>query len=135
MKKTYIYLALTVGLLAALYGYYEYNRPVKGIANDKTEVTVDAKNLLDDYTLDEAAANQKYYDKIIEVKGIVSKIETTDTGNSIYINADNELSYIICEMENSNDAKSIKEGDNVTIKGKCTGYLSDVILVQSVIKN
>lgn len=135
MKKNYLYIALALALIAAAYGYYEYNRPVKGIENDKTEAIIEAKKLLEEYTTDEASANKLYYDKIIEVKGTVSKIETTDTGSAVYLNADNDLSFIICEMERSTDASTIKEGDVVTIKGKCTGYLSDVILVQSIIKN
>jgi hypothetical protein len=29
---------------------------------------------------------------------------------------------------------NLKEGDNVTVKGICTGYLADVVITQSVIE-
>lgn len=134
MKKI-LYIALAFGLIAAAYGIYEYNRPVKGIENEKPEVTVEAAALLAEFESDEANANKKYFDKIVEVTGTVSKISEVDGKKSVYLNAGSDLSFIICELENVADAAKTTVGQQTSIKGKCTGYLSDVILVQSVVKN
>ena len=41
------------------------------------------------------------------------------------------MSGVICEMEDGQEISSLKTGEKITIKGKCTGFLSDVVLVQS----
>lgn len=134
MKK-YLYIALVFAILAAAYGYYEYNRPVKGIENEKSDVMVEAAALLTEFESDEVNANKKYFDKIVEVSGTVAKVSEVDGKKSIYLNAGSDLSFIICELENVSDAANITKGQQTSIKGKCTGFLSDVILVQSVVKN
>jgi tRNA_anti-like len=132
--KRYLYVALVFAILAAVYGYYEYNRPVKGIENEKPDIVVEAAALLTEFESDETNANKKYFDKIVEVSGTVAKVSTVDGKKSIYLNAGSDLSFIICELENTSDADKISVGQQTSIKGKCTGFLSDVILVQSVIK-
>ncbi len=134
MKK-YLYIALAFAILAVAYGYYEYNRPVKGIENEKSDIMVEAAALLTEFESDEVNANKKYFDKIVEVSGTVAKVSEVDGKKSIYLNAGSDLSFIICELEKVADADNITKGQQTSIKGKCTGYLSDVILVQSVVKN
>lgn len=134
MKK-YFYIALALGLLAAAYGYYEYNRPVKGIENEVADVAIESAALLTEFESDETSANKKYFDKIVDVTGTIAKISDNDGKKSVYLNAGSDLSFIICELENTADADKLSVGEKTTVKGKCTGYLSDVILVQSVVKN
>ena len=86
--------------------------------------------LLEAFEGDEYLANKKYLDKIIEVKGNISKIEDH---KSIYIDTENPLSSIIFEMEEGQDITSLKVGDVITIKGLCTGYLMDVVMVRSIL--
>ena len=49
---------------------------------------------------------------------------------SIYLDTSNDLSNIIFQLEKLDT--SIEEGQEVTLKGICTGYLMDVVLVRSV---
>lgn len=135
MKRKFIYIAVAFAFLAAAFAYYEYNRPVKGIEGEKPEASMNAAALLTEFESDETTANKKYFDKVIEVNGIVSKIGDVEGKSSIYLNTGSDLSFVICELEKNNEIASVKIGDSIVMKGKCTGYLSDVILVQSVIKN
>jgi hypothetical protein len=43
------------------------------------------------------------------------------------------MALIICEMETGTETGDVKAGDMVIVKGMCSGYLSDVILVQSTL--
>ena len=131
MKKLGLYL-LFILFGSLIYGYYLYNDPVKSIANQKASAQVNAQNLFTAFDEDESAANTKYLDKILEVEGIVEKIVKENNKISIYLSTENMMSSIICELEDGQKYEG-REGDNIKIKGICTGYLMDVILVRAVI--
>lgn len=132
MKKI-IYAVIILAIIGGAYGYYEWNRPVASNAEKTAEITLSAADLEAAYTANEAEANTKYNDKLVQVSGVVSKIETEAGKTSIYLNTNNPMAAVICELENGSDVSNIKEGDNVSIKGKPTGILSDVVLVQCVL--
>jgi tRNA_anti-like len=132
MRKI-IYVLMVLGLLGAAYGYYEWNRPVASVVNKKAEHTISAIDLEAAYSIDEAAANTKYNDKLVQVNGSVEKVETDGGKTSIYLKTNNPISAIICEMENGSETSNIKEGESVSIKGRPTGILTDVIMVGCVL--
>jgi hypothetical protein len=127
--------ALVLALLGGIYGYYQYNRGVESLENKKADIAMTGADLLKAFETNEAEANKSYLDKVIEIKGKVVKFEKSSEKNSLYLETGNEMSSVICEMENSQKNDNIKEGDVVSIKGKCTGYLMDVVLVQCVLVN
>lgn len=133
MKK-YGWLILVVALLGGAYAYYQYNRPVASLEDKSADVVLSAPDLLKAFETDEAGANKNYLDKVIEVQGEVVKIEADSTKKSVYLKSGNEMSSVICEMEAGANIEGLSEGSSVTMKGKCTGYLMDVVLVQSVVK-
>ncbi|HMS98614.1 MAG TPA: hypothetical protein PKA12_07695 [Saprospiraceae bacterium] len=133
MRK-YIWYILIAVLAGGAYGYYQYNRPVASLDSANADVMLDAPSLLKAFETNETEANTKYLDKVIEVSGQISRIEEDQEKKSIYLNTGNEMSAVICEMELGTPTEGLAEGSKVVIKGKCTGYLMDVVLVQSVIK-
>lgn len=133
MKK-YLWLVLLLAVLGGGYGYYQYNRPVASLEDKEADVILSAPDLLKAFESNEAEANKNYLEKVIEVKGEVVKIEGDSTKKSVYLNTGNEMSAVICEMEAGADTEGVTAGSSVVVKGKCTGYLMDVVLVQSVIK-
>lgn len=130
MKKILIALGL-LAVIGGIIGYYQYNKPVASIENKKADVEVMAGDLVAAYEQDETSANEQYNEKILLVKGIISQITEEDNLNKIFLETENPLSGVICEMEPGQDVGSLKTGDEVKIKGRCTGFLTDVILVQS----
>lgn len=133
MKK-YIWYILAAALVGGAYGYYQYNRPVASLESKSADAVLEASALLKAFETDETAANVKYLDKVIEVSGVIARIEEDGDKRSIYLNTGNEMSSVICEMELGTAMDQLAQGSNVVIKGKCTGYLMDVVLVQSVVK-
>lgn len=133
MKK-YIWLLLAAALLGGAYAYYQYNRPVASLEDKNADVVLSAPDLLKAFETNEAEANKNYLDKVIEVQGEVVKIEDDGTKKSVYLKSGNEMSFVICEMEAGAGIEGLSEGSTVTMKGKCTGYLMDVVLVQSIVK-
>ena len=58
-----------------------------------------------------------------------------DTAATVILNDGSSISSVICQFEKENvwEVKDLKEGDNITIKGICTGYLMDVVMVRCVV--
>ncbi len=133
MKKNILFGILILALVGGAYAYYEYNKPVASIENKKADVVIDADDLLSAYESDENTANQLYTEKIIQVKGTISEITKDGTVDKVIIETTNPLAGVICEMENGQNFGALKTGDEIEIKGRCTGFLSDVVLVQSSI--
>ncbi|HJW31333.1 MAG TPA: hypothetical protein VJ508_19025 [Saprospiraceae bacterium] len=127
---------IIIGLLALCIigggiGYYLYNKPVESLEHRKADVEVTATKLLADYEANESTANNLYLGKVVLVSGKITNITDEAGKKKINLDAGSPMSGIICELEDGKDAGSLKTGDEIKVKGKCSGYLSDVVLVQS----
>ena len=130
MKKILVPLAI-LALIGAGIGYYMYNKPVESLKHKKADVSTSADQLLTEYEADEKTANEKYLGKVVEVNGRITGITNEEGKNKVILETSSPMASVICEMEESMNMSDLKAGDNVKVKGMCTGYLSDVILVQS----
>ena len=133
MKKLIIPILL-LALIGGYVGWKMYHKTLDSVADLSTQQSVSSIQLLADYETDEAAANIKYTDKVVEISGEVGKVETVGDAVSIYLKTDNDMSSVICQLEK--EAKiNVGVGDKIIVKGICTGYLMDVIVVRSIISN
>ena len=107
------------------------NRNVASLQNQRPDVEVSAQKLLEDYATDEKTANETYLGKVVQVSGKVTSIAEDEGKKKVSLDTGNPISVIICEVEDGKDIGTIKAGDEVKMKGLCSGYLSDVILVQA----
>ncbi len=72
---------------------------------------------------------------MIEITGIISSV--AETGNYVSINlAATPEGGVNCSILKNDfrPDKRLNKGDSITIKGKCTGFLMDVNLVDCVVK-
>lgn len=134
MKKILITL-IVLAVIGASYGYYMYNKPVESLENKEANVTISADQLIADYEADEKNANDKYLGKVVMVSGKIAEITNEEGKKKVNLETSNPISAVICEMEESKKTEKLKAGDMIKVKGMCSGYLSDVILVQSVVVN
>lgn len=132
LKKVLIPLVV-LGLVVAAIAYYMYNKPVESLEKKKAEISVSAAELLTAYETDEDSANDKYLGKVVEVSGRVTDVTNEDGKNKIHLDTGNPISAVICELEDGKDMAGVKAGVEAKVKGLCSGYLSDVILVQSTV--
>ncbi len=130
MKKIFL-LLLALGIIGAGIGYYLYNKPVASLENKKPDVEVDASQLVAAYEADEKTANEKYLGKVVQVSGKIADITMEEGKKKVFLETTNPMSMVIFEMEDKSESGGLKTGDKVRMKGMCSGYLSDVILVQS----
>lgn len=98
--------------------------------------TVDALDFIREFHANDSAANAKYRDKIITVTGTVSAVEPADSATMNIKFVDTTTgSYAIFAFQEQHvaDAKTIKEGDFVSIKGSCSGgTYSEILGVEKI---
>lgn len=113
-------------------GYYLYTKQTPDVAGIKPEYTLSAKELTKAFNSNEKQANQKYAGEVIEVSGQISEITDNDTTLTFILTGDNDTpSGVRCSLS-SNDlirAKKYNVGEQVVLKGKCTGKLFEVVLI------
>ena len=133
--KKILSLAVVIGLIAAAFVYYYvfvYSKNNhRNVANEKG-IVVTAVQLVNDYTNSEDSANKKYLDKTIEVTGEVASVKQ-DSLISVTLKSNDAFASVYCTMQ-GNQAKP-DSGKTITIKGICTGKLSDVVLKDAIIQN
>jgi hypothetical protein len=126
---------LSVGLLMCVgvaVGIYLYQKPRTAAANQATDFKLSAAELYRQFEANETAANQKYAGKVLEVTGTVGQVAKTDTTLSILLTAPDAMGGINCSMAAA-DVAGAHQGQTVTVKGKCAGFLMDVNVLDAVL--
>lgn len=130
MKKILIGIIL-VGVVATVIIYRTYNKPHRDPSTESS-VQISATELFRSFENNETEANGLYLDKVIEVSGKISEVSTNqEQFPVIVLETENPMFAVRCTMENPTTLAKV--GDAVTIKGICTGYLSDVIIVKAIL--
>lgn len=122
--------AATLLLIGAGIYFYYATLTHDDTAGLKADYKVEAIRFIKEFEKDHKAANKKYGEKIIAVKGFVTKTLPADTTMNIEMKDTTTGSYLIFAFQEQHmaQAKKIKPGDNVTIKGSCSdGIYSDIL--------
>ena len=139
MKKVirkYLMWALIMGMGGIAFGAYMYNKPHKNIARTQPDYALTATEIYREFDEKEPLANERYLNKVIAVKGELSKIEINEKGDPVLVlETGSALGGVRCTMETgqAQQIATLQEGEEVQVKGICTGMLLDVILVQGVL--
>ena len=96
----------------------------------KATFTVNAMDFISEFQKNDSLANIKYAEKIIIVNGRVTETEAADTTINIKMIDTATDAYIIFAFQQQHliEAKQLKEGDTVSIKGSCSGGAYSEIL-------
>lgn len=132
----YRYLFILVAAAACWYIYSEYNRKPADLSSVKAHASVIDSVLVAMYMHDEHAANRMYLGKPVDVTGTVSEINNqSDTVVNVMLGNPDELHRVSCLMDANhiNKLKKYNQGNKITIRGICTGFLMDVELNRCVI--
>jgi hypothetical protein len=128
MKKAALVTLVLLMAVAAYVWFFVWNKPQTNVAG-ATALKIEAVALFNDYSTNEQAANQKYLEKILEVRGVVTNVTKNAEGQTVVLLKTNDPMFgVNCTIEEKNII--FKEGDAVTLKGICTGYLTDVVLIR-----
>lgn len=135
---------LVLAMVVAFYGYREYNRKNESLADQKADFLVNAQELIIEFSVNEKIATTKYSGKILEVKGLIKKVEQDEKGYFTVVVGDTaSLSSVRCSIDSSfsKHTTGLQAHAAVFIKGMCTGFNADemglgadVLLNRCVIK-
>lgn len=126
-----ILIAALVLLVAGSAGvWYLFNEKFADTKERKADFTVNAMDLLKEFQQADSAANKKYAEKIIVVNGRVTATEAADTTINIKMEDTLTGSYIIFAFQQQHlpEARQVKEGDSISVKGSCSGGIYSEIL-------
>ncbi|MEP6726118.1 MAG: hypothetical protein ABJC98_09900, partial [Bacteroidota bacterium] len=134
MRKKTIRMAGLLCLLCICAGaiivYRAYNKPHRSAATE-TAVELTAMRLAAEYEKNEADANKKYLGNAVQVSGTVSEVSFNQQNKPVIVLLGADMSGVQCTLQGN--ALDIKKGDSITIKGFCTGYLTDVIMDRCIV--
>ena len=113
--------------------WYVWNKPHAKV-EDAKGIEVTAQALAKEYTADEKAADAKYLNKAIQVSGTVAETEKNqDGGLMVILQTEDPTAGIQCTMREKN--ATVNKGQNLTIKGFCSGNgITGVSLTDCIIK-
>lgn len=118
-------IGLLLLLLLAFGLWYVYFKPARNIEREKT-LHITANAIYTAYLNDENLANKLYLDKAITVKGKISDIKTNQQGQQVIIlETEDPVFGVVCTMTKP---LAVTKSDDISIKGFCTGYTTDVVL-------
>lgn len=131
------FLKILLLLLPILIAYGAFTQIKKGQMNETVDKTADLKadytltadEMIKEFVSNDSAANLKYRDKILNVSGSISELNSTDSTATISF-ADSTGSYAIFDFEKEQVAavKKLAEGNIVNIKALCSGGIFSELL-------
>lgn len=143
--KTWIKVVLAlafVGIIALFLVYkFVYNKPHPDFEKKKADYSIMASELFAGYRNDNATATEKFNGKVLEVSGTLADIETAnDLSIAVFVFDEGmfgaEGVRITMLPEHSKMLMNYRPGQEITIKGFCTGYNeTDVIIEKGSIVN
>ena len=135
-----LYLGFFALVIGGAIGYYMWNKPHEAIG--KPDFSVTATQLAADFgTTDEMAAiaMKKYAGQdgkmiVIQVSGKITDVKSDTSGVTIALDTGDPMNGVSCVLDKftKNVRTDYKVGEEVKLKGLCTGKLSDVILDRCV---
>ena len=136
-KMTKLIYAIAVVAISALGGYYYvfvYSKTHHRNVQSEKGIVIVADSLSAQFQANEKEANSKYLNKAIEVTGIIVSIDKNQEGKiTVIIGRADSFSNVSVTLI-STTSLTQKVGETITIKGVCTGALSDVIITEGVVE-
>lgn len=135
---------LIIALLFSAIGFmvvyrFVYNKPHPDYAKEEAVANLSAKDLYNGFKSATADFNHKYNGKVIAVRGMVTKIEKSDSlvvAVFVFEQGDFGDQGVRCTLLPVSDGSlnRLKPESEITIKGLCNGYNeTDVILEKCTI--
>jgi mevalonate kinase len=136
MKKAIGLILLFIIILASA-GYYYVFVYAKNHHRDiqaEQSIVVEADSLSVAFGADEAKANATYLNKAIQVTGAILSIDKNQAGQTTLLVGDKAAFSNVSITLTTPLPSKYGVGSTITVKGVCTGALSDVVVTDGVIQ-
>jgi hypothetical protein len=129
--------SLLLVLIGLAWGYRLYTKPHASAEGETPAFSLSADTLFAQYQKDEQGADKKYLGKVLEVKGKLGDIQHNGHSEIWILSAQpggTSGGGVNCQLYTGEGITAVhpKQGDEVVLKGRCTGFLLDVNLADCV---
>jgi hypothetical protein len=127
--KIALFVVCFIALSAILAALYMYNLKHTDMAKAKPDFVITASSLQKEFEDNETAASTRYINKILEVTGTIASVK--QAGNNVLnisLITGSDLSSVICTFPAIADSSKFRTGNEITLRGECSGFLMDVLL-------
>lgn len=138
--KIVLLAVIALGIIAALLVYFlVYNKAHKDYTTMEPDMELPAEQLYRDFVDDEQLAHERYNGMVLQIQGELAEVEQVDDMVILSFVFEEGMfggEGVRCTMHASyqEEALSLDAGNFVTVKGFCTGFTgNDVILEHSSI--
>ena len=120
-KHKILFVILVIVIGGGWYAYELYQEKTPDIVNKKADVVISAAQLIEAFIKDTAGARKQFIDKIVEVTGMVKRIDTT---GSVVLGEEGSASEVTIGLDRRHiqDYKKINAGAIAKFQGVCSGY-------------
>ena len=134
-NKIIIAIALISAIAFGVYYYvFVYSSQHRRQVQSEIGIVITSDSLVAKYQADEKLANSIYLNKAVVVTGNLLSIDKNQEGKTtLVIGRTDSFSNVSITMS-SNLPIAQKVGESITIKGLCTGALSDVVITDGVVE-
>jgi alkyl sulfatase BDS1-like metallo-beta-lactamase superfamily hydrolase len=134
-NKIIIAIALIAAIAFGVYYYvFVYSSQHRRQVQSEIGIAITSDSLVAKYQADENLANSLYLNKAVVVTGNLLSIDKNQEGKTtLVIGRTDSFSNVSVTMI-STAAIIQKVGESITIKGLCTGALSDVVITDGVVE-
>ena len=135
--RTFLWIFLIAMVLGVSAVYYVFNKPRRNLSKEVAVYTLDAKQLISEFKKDESVATKKFLDQAISVKGEIKSIRTLDNQSMVF-SLEDEMEGVSCTVDSADVAKNsakltqLSKGSVGTFKGRCSGMLMDIQVINCV---
>ena len=129
-RRLLISILILAGTGAAIYWYIATEK-FADTKDREAAFSVNAIYFIREFRKDDSVSNKKYREKIISVNGRVSELESPDsaTVNIKFIDTTTgDYTIFAFQEQYLSEAKSVKVGDSVSVKGSCSGSIYSDLL-------
>jgi hypothetical protein len=134
--KRLLVTGLVLAIIAAGIYWYVATEKFSDTKGEKADFTVNALDFIREFRKNDSAANKKYREMIVEVRGKISELEAPDSSTLNVKMIDSSTGdYVIFEFQDvhAKEAKALTVGDSILIKGSCSGgHFSDILEKYSI---
>ena len=134
-NKIIIVIALITAIAFSAYYYiFIYSSNNHRQVQSETAIAITSDSLVAKYQADEKLANSLYLNKAVAVTGNLLSIDKNQEGKTTLVlgRADSFSNVSVTMISTAPITQKV--GESITIKGLCTGALSDVVITDGVVE-
>ncbi|MFW5645632.1 MAG: OB-fold protein [Bacteroidota bacterium] len=136
MSRNVIYIGVAIILVVAIIAVYFYQLGHDDLSRLKPAYEITAETLYFEFSENEATANEKYLDKVLQVTGILKDMEIkSDSTWNLVLKTSDPHGSVVCSFDDYTLPKQhlLEAGNMITVRGICSGMLMDVLLNNCVL--